>query len=96
VRIGQQDEDVDVGVGREFAAPVAADGDQRERRGQPAVVPYAFQRAVGEFRQRVHQRRDVGRAKALEQVGLGGLEFGAPRQRFGRGGGVSAHGRPFR
>ena len=97
VRVGQQHEDVDVGVGRELAASVAAHGDERERRGQSAVVPYALERVVGEFRQRVHQRRDVRRAaKALEHVGLGGLEFGAPRQRFGRGGGVSAHGWPFR
>ena len=97
VRIGQQHEDVDVGIGRELAAPVAADGDECERRGQPAIVPHALERIVGEFRQRVHQGRDVRRAaKALEHLRLGGLEFGAPRQRVGRGGGVSAHGQPVR
>lgn len=97
VVVGEQHQNVDVGIGRELAAPIAADRDERGGRRQAAFVPEAFQRIVGGLRQRVHQRRDMRCvAKARKQLGLGGLEFGAPRARFGRRGGGSAHRRTIR
>ena len=45
-RVGQQNQNVDVGVRRQFAAPIAADGQQRQIGRQFAGVPGGAQRVV--------------------------------------------------
>jgi hypothetical protein len=45
-RVGQQDQNVDVGVRREFAPPVAADGQQGQFGRQLAGIPGGAQRLV--------------------------------------------------
>ncbi|MGF6806410.1 hypothetical protein OKW30_001536 [Paraburkholderia sp. Clong3] len=85
-RVGQQHQDVDVGVRREFAAPIAANRDQREVVGQLAGVPGGAQRMVRGAREGGHQRVDVGgRSEAFQQLGFG--HFVVRLERRGMGGG---------
>ena len=95
--IGQENEDIDVGIGRELAAPVAADRNQRRRFRHRAGFPGASERFVGGAREGVHQAIDVGRAlEALEQGRLGRLVGGFQRISAGRGVGGYAHGQAGR
>ncbi len=77
-RILQQHEDVDVRVGREFAAAIAADGDECGRVRQPATAPCAGQHAVDLTREAVRERIDMAlREEGLDELGLGSLELSA-------------------
>ena len=81
---GDQDQDVDVGMRMQLAAPVTADGRQCPAReaGRQLRAPHLAQDGVDELGARVHQgfHRFVG-AEALHQLGVRVPELGAERVR---------------
>ena len=85
----QQHQHIDVRVGEELAAPVAADGDQRGAGRHRGQLPKLGQRVVGLAGQPLGQPRGgqgVGAlvAKALQQLGLVVAEAFAHRRQVGR------------
>ncbi len=78
---GQQDQDVDVGVRKELAAAIAADGKQRKLRGQFRFAPDTADDAIDEARVLAEQPRRVGaREERIAQRLAAALQFVAPER----------------
>ena len=79
-RLRQQDQHVDVGMGEELAAAVAADGDQRRTGGGAELGPHRAQQAVDQARVPAEEAGGVRRGeKGVPQDRTAALELGAVR-----------------
>lgn len=66
----QQQQHVDVGVGEQLAAPVAADRHQRQAVAEIGVLPQRLQVLVGQRRELAQHRVHAARGRAREAQGL--------------------------